>query len=308
MSPIETRLARAQQLPNWQLSASAVSCLCAILQNHTSRIPSDEVRGLLAAEAVSLKTLMQQLMLVAQQFATAPVSDFLVGAAALGETGDIHLGANYEFEALPLNCSVHAEQACLSNALLSGETQLRSIALSAAPCGHCRQFLHEQREATSMTCVLPGNETLLLPELLPQAFGPKQLDVDTFLFEAEDNSYTLSHPPADSDLAQMSKLGLPLLPLSHAPYSQSPAAAVVRTVDGVCHRGVYLENAAFNPSLPAFQSALAQMQMTNSRECGLSHALLLELEQPTISHAQTSREAWRTLSNGVLYQAGVRIE
>ena len=308
MSPIETRLAQAQQLPNWQLSASAVSCLSAILQNHTARIPRRDVQRLLAGEAVSLETMMQQLMLVAQQFATAPVSDFLVGAAALGETGDIHLGANYEFAALPLNYSVHAEQACLSNALLSGETQLRSIALSAAPCGHCRQFLHEQREATSMTCVLPGNETLLLPELLPRAFGPKQLNVDGFLFEADHNSYRLSHPLSNSDLAEMSKLGLPLLPLSHAPYSLSPSVVVVRTVDGVFHRGVYLENAAFNPSLPAFQSALAQMQMTNSRKCGLNDALLLELEQPNISHGQISREAWQTLSKGVLHQAAVRIE
>lgn len=44
---------------------------------------------------------------------------------------------------LPLYNSVHAEQFLLVNALHHGEREIRRLAVSAAPCGHCRQFYSE---------------------------------------------------------------------------------------------------------------------------------------------------------------------
>lgn len=38
---------------------------------------------------------------------------------------------------------IHAEQCLIANALLHGERGLRKLAISEAPCGHCRQFYSE---------------------------------------------------------------------------------------------------------------------------------------------------------------------
>ncbi|MBP5211685.1 MAG: hypothetical protein J6Z30_02390, partial [Pyramidobacter sp.] len=47
----------------------------------------------------------------AAELVNVPISNFRVGAAALGASGRVWLGANQEFAGLPLNFTVHAEQA-----------------------------------------------------------------------------------------------------------------------------------------------------------------------------------------------------
>ena len=61
----------------------------------------------------------------------------------LGSSGALYVGVNLEFVRLPLYNSVHAEQFLLVNALHHGEREIRRLAVSAAPCGHCRQFYSE---------------------------------------------------------------------------------------------------------------------------------------------------------------------
>lgn len=61
----------------------------------------------------------------------------------LGASGALYVGVNLEFARLPLYNSVHAEQFLLVNALHHGEREIRRLAVSAAPCGHCRQFYSE---------------------------------------------------------------------------------------------------------------------------------------------------------------------
>ena len=51
---------------------------------------------------------------------------------------------------MPLNASIHAEQFAVVTALRAGETALRAIATTAAPCGHCRQFMNELRDAATI--------------------------------------------------------------------------------------------------------------------------------------------------------------
>ena len=53
------------------------------------------------------------------------------------------MGVNLEFPGLPLQHSVHAEQFLIANAAWHGERGLLRIAVNAAPCGHCRQFIAE---------------------------------------------------------------------------------------------------------------------------------------------------------------------
>ncbi len=64
-------------------------------------------------------------------------------AVGIGLSGAVYLGVNLEFANVPLSNSVHAEQFLLVNALHHGEAGIRMLAVSAAPCGHCRQFYSE---------------------------------------------------------------------------------------------------------------------------------------------------------------------
>ena len=64
-------------------------------------------------------------------------------AVGIGESGTLYVGCNLEFTNLPLYNSVHAEQFLLVNALHHGEKSIQKLAISAAPCGHCRQFFSE---------------------------------------------------------------------------------------------------------------------------------------------------------------------
>ena len=58
-------------------------------------------------------------------------------------SGRLYAGVNLEFPGLPLQHSVHAEQFLITSAAWHGERGLRRIAVNAAPCGHCRQFIAE---------------------------------------------------------------------------------------------------------------------------------------------------------------------
>src|SRR5688572_3635647 len=114
-------------------------------------------RGVLPAEAVArlagspakIGRLMMELLPLAGEFAVTPLSRYPVGAVAAGlPKGDggwcnLYLGANFELRDVALSFTTHAEQAAVNNAWLNGEAGIQMLAVSAAPCGYCRQFLYE---------------------------------------------------------------------------------------------------------------------------------------------------------------------
>jgi cytidine deaminase len=77
--------------------------------------------------------------------AYAPYSRFQVGAAVLTRDGHILEGVNTENAAYPLG--ICAERAALSRAVVEGYKpgDLEAIAITASPCGGCRQWLIEFR-------------------------------------------------------------------------------------------------------------------------------------------------------------------
>jgi cytidine deaminase len=77
--------------------------------------------------------------------AYAPYSNYHVGAAVLARDGRVFAAANVENAAYPLG--VCAERAVISKAASEGLTpgDLEAIAITASPCGGCRQWLHEWR-------------------------------------------------------------------------------------------------------------------------------------------------------------------
>lgn len=121
----------------------------------------------------------------ARSRAYAPYSSFAVGAALRLRDGSIITGANIENAAYGL--TLCAERVALSRALHAGyapgEVVVVAVATEAdrltAPCGACRQWLHELAPAAAVVCA--GGPAAGPPlvttvaALLPHAFGPDDL-------------------------------------------------------------------------------------------------------------------------------------
>jgi cytidine deaminase len=110
----------------------------------------------------------------------SPYSKFRVGAAVLAASGKIYTGVNIENAAYwPSLC---AERTAIFKAVSEGERKFKAIAVvvegnePSAPCGGCRQVLHEFSMAGDdidvvMSCT--GGKVVIkkLSELLPLPFG-----------------------------------------------------------------------------------------------------------------------------------------
>ena len=77
--------------------------------------------------------------------AYAPYSNYLVGAVVLARDGRLFDGVNVENASYPLGLC--AERAALARAVAEGcrPGDLEAIAITASPCGGCRQWLYEFR-------------------------------------------------------------------------------------------------------------------------------------------------------------------
>ncbi len=112
--------------------------------------------------------------------AYAPYSGIRVGAAVLTEQGQVFTGANVENASYGL--SLCAERAAVA-AAVAGEgpgMRVRAIAVASdragafAPCGACRQVIHEHGPGALVIFEGEGGlVTAPIAELLPQAFRLK---------------------------------------------------------------------------------------------------------------------------------------
>jgi cytidine deaminase len=114
----------------------------------------------------------------ARQRASAPYSQFKVGAALLSRNGKVTIGANVESASYGLTCC--AERVALFSALVSGERNFDAIAVVARvpggpmPCGACRQLLAEYAPAAQVLVAdsraLSKIRSFTVANLLPAAF------------------------------------------------------------------------------------------------------------------------------------------
>jgi cytidine deaminase len=107
--------------------------------------------------------------------AYAPYSQFHVGCAVLARDGSVVEGANVENAAYPLG--VCAERAAFSRAVAQGYRPGDFVvaAITASPCGGCRQWLAEM--AVERVVFRNGGRvvTMTVDELLPEQFEPSTL-------------------------------------------------------------------------------------------------------------------------------------
>jgi cytidine deaminase len=107
----------------------------------------------------------------AAEQAYAPYSKFLVGAAVRARDGRVFEGVNVENASYPLG--ICAERAALAAAVTDGcrPGDLEEIAITASPCGGCRQWLYEFRLDQVTFKDADGEVVTRTPaELLPETF------------------------------------------------------------------------------------------------------------------------------------------
>jgi cytidine deaminase len=116
--------------------------------------------------------------------AYVPYSSFPVGAAVLTDDGSVVGGVNIENASYGL--TVCGERVAIFTAAAMGHRVIRAVAVSApklpgtTPCGACRQVMNEFKpQDGDLVVILDGKKgprQVLLRELLPESFGPRDLD------------------------------------------------------------------------------------------------------------------------------------
>ena len=121
-------------------------------------------------------------------YSYVPYSHFHVGAALLCEVGTVYGGCNIENAAYtPTNC---AERTAFFKAVSEGKRSFLAIAIAGGPegaekldycppCGVCRQVMREfcGADFEILLAISPTEwRTYTLQELLPESFGPDNLE------------------------------------------------------------------------------------------------------------------------------------
>ena len=162
-------------------SSDARPLLETMLFSQAAMLTADQAEQLAACLSVSIDKVPEKLLPVAAACAYVPISNFNVGVVLRGGSGALYLGANMEFDGGFLGLSLHGEQSAVNNAWLHGEKTVTSLVVNAAPCGHCRQFLHELDCSDRLQVnVIPSSgdkNSAPLQSYLPEAFGPSDLGV-----------------------------------------------------------------------------------------------------------------------------------
>jgi cytidine deaminase len=266
-------------------SRSVLNALTA--SGSTGRLSPDEVAALAKGEHATVDALMLGLLPIAQRFARPPISDFYVGAIGLGVSGAVYAGANLEIGGNALHQTIHAEQSVIANAFSHQETGLTAIAVTAEPCGHCRQFLNEITGAARIRVIVEGQQIRTLEDLLPASFGPHDLGNTTGMLDSAPAGLRLTSasqdPLAHAALAAASR--------SYAPYTKARSGCAILTAKGGRFAGSYLENAAFNPSLSPLQSALVRAVLAGDDIAAIEQVVLVELQDAAISQEASTRAA-----------------
>jgi len=135
---------------------------------------------------------------IAMERAYNPYSGFYVGAAILSKEGLVVTGSNVENAAY--GSTLCAERAAIVRANAQGIRMFQKIAIVArgerfdtkevtAPCGSCRQMLYESSQISDLDLEVLMATTrkdkiviATIGELLPLAFGPKDMGIDLTRF------------------------------------------------------------------------------------------------------------------------------
>jgi cytidine deaminase len=259
----------------------------------SGRLPAAEVNAVCDAEQQGTDQVMLALLPLARTYSRPPISKYQVGTVVRSLGGDLYLGANLEFPGHSLGFSVHGEQSALTNAYMHEERGVSAIAVTAAPCGHCRQFMNEL--APDIQIFVPGKPAASLSTLLPHAFGPKDLGVTDSALPVRDVDLRLGSSGPD----ELSRAALEAARKSYAPYTKAYSGVAIRARSGRIFKGAYIENAAYNPSLPPLQTALSALVLAGADFSEISEVVLAETGGAPISQKSVAEAILGTIAPAV---------
>lgn len=108
-----------------------------------------------------------------------PYSKFAVGACVMCDDGSIYTGCNFENSSFGM--TICAERNAIGSAIADGKRNIKAVAIyspnqqNCAPCGACRQVMHEFcTEDEEFDIILQNGEELriyTLAQLLPESFN-----------------------------------------------------------------------------------------------------------------------------------------
>jgi cytidine deaminase len=243
-------------------------------------LSSEDATALAEFESTTVGAIMVELLPLAARFSRPPISDFHVGVVVRGASGRVYFGANIELPGQTLGASVHGEQSAASNAYMHREDSITALAVTAAPCGHCRQFLWEMCFGRDFQVLTRKHAPYSLKDLLPDAFGPANLGLDRGAFPVSQVALKL-HAENAGPVAQAA---LEAAQMSYVPYTKAYAGVAIRTSRGTIYRGACIENAAYNPTLPPLQTALARLTTSGDDLGQIVEAALVEIPGMPVSH------------------------
>ncbi|KAL6777496.1 CDD1 [Auxenochlorella protothecoides x Auxenochlorella symbiontica] len=239
-------------------------------------------------------------------------------AVGVGASGAVYAGVNMEFPGVPLSASVHAEQFLVVNALQHGETALRYIAVSAAPCGHCRQFMAELNEVEELRISFGGTPPLSLDQLLPHRFRPSDLlgsgpglrpllsgnlkagGPGSSSDPAPDEALAAVDSSLDPGVLELTQAALAAAARCHAPYSLCRSGVALRLgaeLAGPAVSGGYVESVAYNPSLGPLQCALVCMRLRGHADWSrIEEVVLVEDRQASVSQEAVTAATLRAIA------------
>jgi len=262
-----------------------------------ARIPAADVKAIAANEGKTVDALMMALLPLARTLSRPPISQFLVGAVTRGASGSLYLGANLEIAGQALGFTVHAEQSAIAAAYMHAEKGIETIAVTAAPCGHCRQFMNELSPHSKVDILVKDRAATTLAALLPESFGPGDLGRKDGAFPVQSTSLKLS-----GNANALATAALEAARMSYAPYSKSPSGVAIESKSGRTFKGSYIENAAFNPSLPPLQTALLALIAAGEDFATITNVALCELGGSTISQKSPCEAVLASIAPGVKLQ------
>ena len=127
--------------------------------------------------------LLIKIAMEAREKSYSPYSNYKVGAAVYTRSGKVFTGCN--IESASFSPTICAERVAFTKCISEGYRDIDKIAVvgsdikTSFPCGVCRQFMVEFGRDIKDICAknLDSYEIYTLDELLPNSFGPEDLDL-----------------------------------------------------------------------------------------------------------------------------------
>jgi cytidine deaminase len=263
--------------------------------NFSGSLSPRQARMIAEVAGLDDAALLRALLPIATAYARPPLSGFFVGAVARGASGAVHCGANMEFAGTSPWTSLHAEQAAIAQAWGAGESAVTALAVTAAPCGLCRQFLMELGDPAGLALLIPDAPPTTLAALLPSAFGPTTLGRTGGLLSAPRREIMLEYTDDD----EVVEAALAAAQRSYAPYTGTEAGVALRLRSGAIVAGAYAESAAHNPALPPLQMALSRRVFEGREGDEIVGAVLVAVGHALIDHVAVTRTLLTAVAPGV---------